>query len=798
MAKAENANNLGAPASGFGQNVSFAFQPGEVPSEHDVSRATPVVAGSINADNVGIRDNSVQAAHLPDDHAFQALMDAGMEIMGPKVKEARTKAFVAGMQSAAQGEAVKDIVDKQPWYSRIFGDSDFVSGARSYSGHAQAAVAAGALEDQMPELRKMDPAQVQQVMVKTIMGAQTGDPVTDAQIMKTMTAQLPALMRRQAKENYAYRQDQASQAEAHSMMSGAKQLQTAAGGMVAEVQDDESGGHAGYAPGATSPEQFKVQSDAFVRSIVPVAGRDLTNWQLNTAKTMKDMARGGMFHALNAIESKGGMEALTEDQRASVQAVRDTEEKQQRALNEAPYLQQIAQIKAGVKFLPDGSTPASFVKRMQDVNNAYQTRTGSKLGMFTPEQMVSISTEGLETVYRDRRDELKKSQALAEKGQTQALKDQAAARSVVQTAGLLEAGTSLPPGTSDADKTGAWMQLRATNPERYFKATAAAYQGGERAVDPETKNLMLGAINGSISVNDPKPLMDMYTQLYLPMISGGVKDKSGQWSGTAGEQTAMGYLGEDMGKKMRIFHTYMKQGQSAAAMTNAFVLPTISARISVTDKDDQKVVKEVESRLSYYSPEWFGTPEEHGNIDLRADQSEFIAGLVKHKASDLRINDGDWKAATGQALNSLRGDGGQGLQVLGGYGWLNPSGSSRVVQSLSSGADPVPTNRVADMLRDTLKERIVAAGADPSDRTQIVRYADGPGGDAQFVALVTNKDGEVKYATLTGSQVRAAYKANKTKKVEQKAAVEAAQDRLAPGYAEGLAGMSIDQSGPTY
>lgn len=768
MAKAANANDLGAPAEGFGQNVTFAYQPGQVPNAVDLGRATPVVAGTDGAQNVGMQDHTIVAAKLPEDRSYQMLMNIGEEIMGPKVKEARNAAFVKGMQKAAQGEAVTSIVEDQPWYSKIFGDSDVVAGARAYTGHAKAAEAAGVLEDQMPALRAMDPAQAQQVFAKTISAAQTGDAVTDTQIMQTLTAQMPALFRRQAKEHYAYKQDQASAAEAKSMMAGAKALQAAAQGTVAEVSGEDRDGNAVYYPGVTKPEEFAAQSDAYVKSIIPAQGRDLENWQKSTARTMQTMARGGMFHALNAIEAKGGFDALTDEQRQKVMDTRDSEEKQQRSLNEGPYLRQIAAVQAGIRYSDQPSTVAGYVKQMQDINSAYSARTGSKLGLFPPEKMVQLATSGLEEVYKERRAQYKLDAAKADKALTADAKVRSDAEASSGVAGMIQQGMAFPPGTKDEHITAAWALVRKTGPEAYGSAVVRAANGGEAVIDKETARLMQGAVNDSTSVKDPTALLAMYNNFYLPILSAGKKGPDGQWTGTAGETTAGKYMGTaEAAKAMRVFHTYMSMGQPAAGFQNAFILPPLSSKISGTDKDDQKLIGAVKSNLSHFPPEWFGTGEEHGNIDIRADQVPFISGLVKHQAEIGRIHQDDWKASTGIALGFLRSEGGQGLTVTGGYAYLAPTGSTKLVQNLNSGADPVPANKVAALFRDTLREKIENIGMDASNPTQVIRVKDGPGGDPNFVASVTSSDGDTKWVTLTGSELRGRWVSKKaTKAIE--------------------------------
>lgn len=753
MAKPENANNLGAPASGFGQDITFAAPVGQVPSAVDLGRAQPVVGGVEGVGTQGMQDHTIVAPKQPEDHTYQMLMNAAGDILGPKVKEARTEAFVRGMQQAAQGEAVKDIVDAQPWYSKIFGDSDAVAGARSYTGHAKAAEAAGALEDQMHDMRKLDPADAQKVFGQTISKSLTGDATTDSQIMSTLVNQMPALMRRQAKENYAYKQDQASSAEASSMISGAKALQSAAQGTVAEVQNGEDReGNSIYYPGSTKPEEFAAQADNFVKSIVPVAGRDLQNWQLNTTKTMVDMARGGLFHGLNAIEAKGGLDALTEDQKARVIKARDTEELRQRAINEGPYVQQIANIRAGMHgYATDGRTINDYLKQMDDVNNAYTARTGSRVGIFTPEQRTALLTDGIEVIRKDRLAQIKASQGEAAKAQTQAEKDAAKVKEVGQTVSQWTQGWDNPDASADV-KREAWKDVWAKGPDA-VPIAAAAYYGSARAVDPQTQHLMQGAVESSISAQNPQGLLKMYTERWLPMYT---KGKDG---GTDGAAMADAYMGDDLGKKMRIFHDMIQQGPEfvPSAFSHAFVLPTKTIPVGNTSKEDKALRADVFNVLKHstlgISSEWWGTGEDHGGVDLRPDQTAFVASLVKKNYHDVRTDEGDPKAAT-IALHRLQKD---GFSTLGGYAWMDPSGAKPVVSTLSNGVNSIPSNKVAPALRDALNEKIKAIGMDPGDNVSLMRSPDSPTGDPRFTALVTNKDAEQHFVTLTGDEIKGHY-----------------------------------------
>lgn len=758
---AENANNLGAPAEGFGQNVTFAVRPGQVPSDDDLGRAVPIQSGVEGGQGQrAMEDHTIVAAKPAEDKTYAMLLDAGQELLAPKLKEARTKAFVQGMSQAAQGEAVTDIVDSQPWYAKIFGDSDVVAGARAYTGHATAAAAAGALEDQMPQLRTMEPADAQKVFTQTITKSLTGDPQTDLQIMNTLTQQMPALMRRQAKENYAYKQDQAGKAESKSMVAGAQALQASAQGTVFEVPPDGDGGERQYLPGATTPEDFAASSQAWMKSAIPAAGRDVNNWQISTTNTLKTLARGGMFHALNVWEKNGGLDALTVEQAQSVRDVRESEEKSQRSLNEGPYLQKIADIKAGMKYGPGSTT--DYMKEMDDVNNAYQARTGSKIGIFTPSERVALATEGIETIRKNRIAEIKAAAADAAKANTQAAKDAADVDGANRTYGILNNGGDLT-GVPAKYVQNAWVTARG-KPDYLSTVSNAFYKAGGNIDEGQAKSAR-ALIEGGIANSDPNAILGVYNNFWKPLYNGG-----------KGGPVADAYFkgDDDMAHKMRVFDSIYSQGPqfAGAAMQAAFIQPKLTTNIG-TGKDADQLRADVRDVVTTKLPEWWGGDSTvSGNISLRDDNEGMVAGIVKHDTEQNMLNSQDHSVATKIALYRAKR---AGLNTLGGYAWQDPAGSKPFVQALDT---DVPHDQVAGALRDTIKGKVEAAGMKESDHIQLIRDTDSPSGDPRFVAFVTNKDADMKAVPLTGTEISATYKAGKVAKERAHSPVIQKQEEL--------------------
>ena len=132
------------------------------------------------------------------------------KLLESAAKELAAKRFLEGVQRAASGEALTDIINSQPWYSRIFGPSSAVEGARQYSLDAQAAKFDAAVQARMPELRNTSPDELPGIIQEMSKEFQTGDAVTDAQLGLRFVKTLPNLIKQHTREYYKAQQEHAS------------------------------------------------------------------------------------------------------------------------------------------------------------------------------------------------------------------------------------------------------------------------------------------------------------------------------------------------------------------------------------------------------------------------------------------------------------------------------------------------------------------------------------------------------------------------------------------------------------
>lgn len=376
-------NTMGAPTEGLGQAVTFAFDPQRAAPQLQIStsgEASFGVKGGGPASPGGIGYQKVERG--AEDPTMALLMSVGDSILKKRVAEARTAAYVTGMQRAMAGEAVADMAKNQPWYTKIFGDSDVVEGARAYAGHTVAQTTVASMQEQMPELRKMSPQQAQAFFTSSVQKNLTGDAATDASIMQAMTSALPSVMARQTKEHYGWQQENATKQEATAYQAGVVNL-SAAG--------------EGYASGKVTDEEMAGAKQRFVRSLLPAEGRDEQSRQNSITNLMVNSAINGDFHALNAMTDKGPdgsgvslFDTLGADKQNVILRAREAGENKMRVKHAFDTVPVMAQLE--IDSASGTVSTNDLLARAQAVNEAAYKRTGSHTPPISPDYMRALAT----------------------------------------------------------------------------------------------------------------------------------------------------------------------------------------------------------------------------------------------------------------------------------------------------------------------------------------------------------------------------------------------------------------------
>lgn len=371
-----NPNALGAPAEGFGQTVSFAFDPrGEVPQQRPITSRPSNGGFSGGMQRRASDPNAAQQEPVRADPTGALLLKVGNEIMSRKLDEQRTVKFVEGMQRAMNGAAITDVVAEVPWYAKLFGDTPMIEGARAYTASTKVNDAVAQQVSSMGQLETMNGADAAKHFTGVVNSALTGDAGTDAVIMKGMTEQLPGLMKAQAKAHYAHGQRTASAAMGANITSGAKALQS-----YGELHADDK----------VNAADMKIAKDAFVRGSLPPDGVDEDNYIKTLVGSMHLMAQTGQFHAVEALRESAVMMALPADKAAALDKAIMTAATKHRDNYALTFIGEMAALKSDAATGVAGGDVSDIKRRLEGMNSKYQRLSGSPVGLYSSDHMADM------------------------------------------------------------------------------------------------------------------------------------------------------------------------------------------------------------------------------------------------------------------------------------------------------------------------------------------------------------------------------------------------------------------------
>lgn len=658
-----NDNTLGAPTEGLGQTVTFGFKVA------DKNTSQPMQRGRVRAGVAGQAGGNVTMARgvkIETDPTVDMLMKVGSGLIDKEIKEARTTAYVSGMQRAMTGEAVEDIAAQQPAWSRVFGDSDAVEGARAYSTEAKVQEVLLSIENDMPNLRKMDAKGANQFFVKSVNSALTGHSATDSAIMGAVQRSLPAVMKRHAQQHYAYMQEEAANQEATALDVAAQRLQNAA---------------AQAADGKITGEDYAEQEASVSMLAVPAMGRDPDWVRKQRTSSFVLMAERGQFHALNAMEKLGITELLLPEQKAAVERSRQANELQYRSKFGELYTERISALTSLAERPTPGWTADNLMASMREMNDDYRMRTGSKTDFFNTSVIAAYgekTTQAIAAVMKAQVDENEKAIAAARKVGDAMLLAQATDSAISQAAtnGTL---TSLVANSSVTnEQVSKWFHPRAmalinssmTAKVEDFKFLTHNADFGY--VNQAVTDQIQGMVAGAVVAGEASPSFIATYELWRKMNASSPK-------------AAAAYFKEDHAKfqKFNLGHPGSIDVRNASPHLQAAFMGSFGpnaatgrSRLSRKEVDDlvKKTTSSVESGIKYWRPEWLGGPNK-----LRPGVAEFIGRSI-HDTMEVFAVTGSQEDALQAALQVVPQ---RGLQIFGGFAWQDKE-NSNIYQELQT------------------------------------------------------------------------------------------------------------------
>lgn len=710
MAQADN--TLGAPTEGLGQTVTFAAQGGRgVPQTSSKQRQA-----IRNNQTGGGAVLTARALQIPDsgaDATYKALAQLGGEAIRPHLEAERTAAYVQGMQKAAQGQAITEIVAEQPWYSKLFGSTSLVDGARAYTASSKASSIAADIEAKMPELRKLSAEEFGAYSTKRITDANTGDAATDMMLAQQVSATLPAVMKGQAKEHLRFQQEQfegSIRAKATASFAYLGTVSAAARKPGAVKEDaDVLGAAIGALDVFTVPGEMK--KELHDKLIAESAIQSITDGNFDTYKLMQDSGK------LASMDPTAAYHVQRAYQQASGQAKMNVPDQ---------LLQKVAEFRTLAR--RPGITDEDILAAGKAIDEEYQQMTGDP-GSFVGNAATVAELQQLREYQDARQAQLNAKRSTAV---TQIDKELAKVNAIQNLATRVVAGDGTSPylmlSQSSSEQQEVFDHLRATaSPQVRMRVLV---DQAEVAIDKVEKNQTEAAIATALRAGDPSLLHRVYVEKYLPLVRA-----SGDLPESVAQQYA-GKYGEQMARYHALAHGQPADATSQGVFYNEVVAP--QAKPMASTPRNKAIVDELTTGRFM---SLFKTPIK--------DPEGYAAILEPTMKSYLAVPD----AIADAKLNRPT------LSLVGGYHWQRSTQATDLTRWIAGNkvVGGVAPDNLDKAMNLTVDKSAAEAGIEGA--VKIGQTVDTPSGEPQLYLMGLGSDGQTKIKLVRASELHTNWKA---------------------------------------
>lgn len=729
-----NDNTLGAPTEGLGQTVTFTSAGVAVPQ----TRAVRSPALRLAQQGGGEARLTARHSPLPDARGGQAVLDVfhrlGSEILAPRLKQARDDAYLTGMQRAASGEAIAEIVNEQPWYSKVFGEVPVVEGARAFSSYAKVQEEAQAIEADMPNLRQRSPTEVQAILSERIAATQTGDRGTDALVMQSLMKEMPGLMKRHAKEHLGWQQANFAQQVRAGQATASHRLAATLSRYdpAAKPEHILNGGD----PGAFTDEGDVLEAKtSFVAAFAQPADLPFESYDKLTAASVGDLLSQKNLHAYYVLQDARIIDNLSPESATRLRTAADRAESRARAEMPPALIDELAKIKTLPALFDQDGIDEQLNVRVAALNRKYNSITGAREPLLSGNTVAELKNSIMEKqIAADRR--IADNYAKANDKQLDAaLKEQAAEQVITDTRGAMLQGQDVSRVPKDA-RYDTWRSLHSDQPA-LFRARVLQFQQGER--DEEGQGNIRVQAQQALATDNASAWEQLYQQEYLPLVQAA-------GNGPDREKVALSYFGDDFGASMSYYHSIRPRLKDDAQLIGAFVAakqPRPKALATGKDSLDQQVLKSVGKRTT----SWFSRddvkPEWHTALTQR------LLPLVQRK--------GDSASVDSRVESALKDAQASGLELGGGYFWEAGDGPKLLPALNEYGDERIPIDELNDVVSNSVDTLVAATGLTGHN----VIYRKDNGVPSLLVVGSIEKTGEWVAYPLTVATMHAGYVAAK-------------------------------------
>lgn len=680
------------------------------------------------------------------------------EAFAPALQKAKQEAMWQGFTAARSGQTAQEIHDQQPWFSKIFGPTNFEMGAQMFNVQDATNKVMSQFQQNLPELRKMTSEQLGGVLNQLSSANMTGDPFTDSLIQKSLMDNAGTMLQQHAQARYAWQQETLAKSQYDSWGSAAQAFNDQA--MTAARLGRSSPNQ------APSPEQQAEATRTFLQQFQSPQGQDPASYEKNIVNAVNTMAQNGQWHAINALESSGIFNQLKPEQQdqleRKVNAARTKFQSKWfmdsdlgKAMAQTQYLAARGAISAQTVF-----------DSYSSINQQYQALTGDKQPLVQMSEYVGTAKSAGEALLRIQQENIAHANRLAE-GKALAdykedLLEQRDSRKLAIAIGGVNSGYAgalkgIGGVSNDVLDQAALATIR-TQPDKAPQVLVGnLFSPTGNHIFPEVQTQIQNNVQRSAG-ESWTPAFEKQYDLYQQLTNYVSHDANGNPDSVSGPAAATQYFGK-YAAPMQTYSNLLAAGTDRQlAYRRAFGDDATTGITDLRSRDPQGVKNAqtaIASAVSDQNAGWLHpfTPDMGVSAvgTLQAASTKYFMDI---KAHDPTVSDKD------AALRAVQIAMAHGLEKTDRYAWNNAQGQQNAATTINNtfhtSIDPQTFNQTFDsLLTNTLRGNGISVGKSTS--VTVLRLPDDPKKGPVFGITAADGKGGERTILLTGKEIEKQY-----------------------------------------
>jgi len=642
-----------------------------------------------------------------DSSTLDALQAMGDAIIRPAVERRQQEMFLEGARRQIEGEALADVVRDQPWYSKIFGPSATVQGARTLAQITEVEAFSTQLHQDLPQLRSLSPDEFQKELMHRIRSTSVGDATADAAVQAQLMENFGPIIRNHTKEHVSWVQEQMQEQFTSALMASSRTYYMGVQGLVT---------------GHMSDEDFRAAQMSAAAGLQPLEGQTPESYWASIEAATVEAAALGNFHFVNLVQ-----ETLYEHMPADMR-VKFLDERRKREnqtisdLSAGEYSLMIANVKS---YSAEGLVDAqSTWNNILEVNRRFSAQTGIQRDLIDHSAAEGIITNNIRGIVKEQKAANERARTAAEKEQAE-FNERLAARLALATGQL---GSYVAQGGNRglAQTEAAALVEEMREQGQDWALLLSEQVNADGTVVQDVRNRIRYGVNASIGGE------------YNPAFEESYQDWLAIFNSPGGAVAAAAYAGDEYHGKLYNYHTQRQAGggDPVGPFDRNFSRPTTLRQGSRETRAEIAEVLRPEAQPGWWARTFGATPLHPVTADLLGSAAASHADTM-----DLPIGQaGIAEVAVGLAR--------QEIDVIGPYGYYRTPGTPSVANFM--GTDATTAGMIYQRVMDN---KLKAVGVkDPMDEKFIITRG-GTKDYPHWTARIETGERAGAVVTLTGQEL---------------------------------------------